>query len=409
MEIRSITYFLDPGFPFESQRLQAVGHFLSLARQAFEADGYRVQTTRLATIPFSRLFASATSDETLAGIQRLEEAARSAGIDYLSIGPALPDIPHSYRLVTDILASTEIVFASAVLTTPTGVSRQAVQASGQIIQALTQHEANGFGNLYFAALANVPAGAPFFPAAYHAEGQPPAFALALEAADLAVSAFTAATSLPAARQALLASIQAHAEKLTATASTLAAQHALKFAGLDFTLAPFPTSQRSLGAALEQLGVAEVGLQGSLAAAAFLTSILDEAVFTRTGFNGLMLPVLEDSILAQRAAGESLTVNDLLLYSAVCGTGLDTIPLPGDTSAEALAAVLLDLAALALRLDKPLTARLMPIPGKQAGDPTQFDFPYFANSRVMALKYKPLAAPLSATGHLDLNSRNPVKN
>ena len=71
-----------------------------------------------------------------------------------------------------------------------------------------------------------------------------------------------------------------------------------------------------------------------------------------------------------------------MYSAVCGVGLDTIPLAGDVSAETLAAILLDTATLATRLDKPLTARLMPMPTKQAGDPVEFDFPYFANSRVM---------------------------
>ncbi|MCI0474746.1 MAG: DUF711 family protein, partial [Anaerolineales bacterium] len=73
---------------------------------------------------------------------------------------------------------------------------------------------------------------------------------------------------------------------------------------------------------------------------------------------------------------------LLLYSTVCGTGLDTIPLPGDTSVDALAAILLDLATLAVKLNKPLTARLMPIPGLRAGDATHFDFEYFANARVM---------------------------
>jgi hypothetical protein len=62
----------------------------------------------------------------------------------------------------------------------------------------------------------------------------------------------------------------------------------------------------------------------------------------------------------------------------------------------MAALLLDLAALALRLDKPLTARLMPIPGKGAGDATTFDFPFFANSRVMELKSEPLKNALAAS-------------
>jgi hypothetical protein len=118
----------------------------------------------------------------------------------------------------------------------------------------------------------------------------------------------------------------------------------------------------------------------------------------------MLPVLEDAVLAQRLGQGLLSVQDLLLYSAVCGTGLDTIPLPGDVSPEQLSAVLLDLAALALRLDKPLTARLMPIPGKRAGEPTEFDFPYFANSRILGLRAGPPGGLLAGDETLALSRR-----
>ena len=148
-----------------------------------------------------------------------------------------------------------------------------------------------------------------------------------------------------------------------------------------------------------------GLHGSLAAAAILTECIERARYRRTGFSGLMLPVLEDSVLAQRAAEGSLTIKDLLLYSAVCGTGLDTVPLPGDTTAEQISAVLLDLSALALRLDKALTARLMPIPGKKAGEPTDFAFSYFANSRVMALEAEPLRPPLADSRRFTLAPRH----
>jgi uncharacterized protein len=115
-------------------------------------------------------------------------------------------------------------------------------------------------------------------------------------------------------------------------------------------------------------------------------------------------VLEDSVLAARAAEGTLTIKDLLLYSAVCGTGLDTVPLPGDVTSDQIAALLLDLSALALRLDKPLTARLMPIPGKRAGDPTGFDFAFFANSKVMALEAEKLGGVLSGSEVIQLHAR-----
>jgi uncharacterized protein (UPF0210 family) len=180
---------------------------------------------------------------------------------------------------------------------------------------------------------------------------------------------------------------------------------LKFGGIDFSLAPFPSEELSLGTALERLGVPGLGAHGSLAAAAILADTMDQADFPRAGFSGLMLPVLEDATLARRAAEGSLGVMDLLLYSAVCGTGLDTIPLPGDTDTEQLSAVLLDLASLSLRLAKPLTARLMPIPGKKAGDPTGFDFAYFANSRVLPLHAVPLGRFLRGDESFGLKKRS----
>jgi uncharacterized protein (UPF0210 family) len=93
-----------------------------------------------------------------------------------------------------------------------------------------------------------------------------------------------------------------------------------------------------------------------------------------------------------------------MYSAVCGTGLDTLALPGDISVEQIQAILLDLATLSTRLQKPLTARLMPIPGMQAGDETHFDFAYFSNSRVMAVKGAGLSGNLLGNGMLDIRAR-----
>jgi uncharacterized protein (UPF0210 family) len=262
---------------------------------------------------------------------------------------------------------------------------------------------NGFANLQFAALANVPPGSPFFPAAYH-EGDEPAFAVAVEAADLAVSAFEGAASLEAGRAKLTAAIEANARQIVVVANLLKYRFSLRFGGIDFSLAPFPKEAQSIGAAFERMGVPRAGLHGSLTAAAILTEALDRADFPHAGFSGLMLPVLEDKMLAWRAAEGTLSVKDLLLYSAVCGTGLDTVPLAGDTTPEQLSALLLDLAALALRLDKPLTARLMPVPGKKAGDPTGFTFDYFANSRVMALRAEPLKGMLGGDETFPLKPR-----
>jgi uncharacterized protein len=394
MKIRSITYFCDPQWPLDDSTLQAAGKFIAAARLAYEKAGYEVQTVRLATVPFPSLINPLSAAEAVAFAQALEDAAGVLGFNYSAIGPALPSVPKSYAILPEILRQTKNIFASGLMSsTEMGISIPAIKACADIIHRLGPMDANGFSNLYFAALANVPHGAPFFPAAYH-EGQTPSFAIATEAADLAVAAFGEAQNLAEARDGLRLKIESHAQKLNSAAASLTAQFGVSFGGIDFSLAPYPEEALSLGTAFERLGIPAIGQHGSLAAAAIITEAIDQADFPHAGFSGLMMPVLEDATLAKRAAQGVLNVKDLLLYSAVCGTGLDTIPLSGDTTPEQLTAILLDLATLAQRLNKPLTARLMPIPGKKAGEPTEFDFAFFANSRLMALEAQPLTKHLA---------------
>lgn len=405
MKIRSITYFCNPHYPVDENILQNAGLFLSKARSAYEAAGYEVQTVRLATIPFPQLMGEENIGKLPELAAQIDTLARQLGIGYISLGSAQPEMPRSYEVIPDAIFVSKNVFFGGVMADKTrGIDFAAIRACADVIVKCATIEPNGFANLQFAALANVQAGAPFLPAAYH-DNDEPAFAIATEAADLAVRAFENATSLGAGRIALISEITKHGRALSEVAeSLLTNSQSPKFGGIDFSFAPFPDDAHSLGNAVEKMGVPKIGLHGSLAAAAILTEAIDRADFPHTGFSGFMQPVLEDSILAKRAAEGTLTIKDALMYSAVCGTGLDCIPLPGDTTSEQLVPLLLDLCALALRLDKPLTARLLPIPGKQSGDATSFDFGFFANSKVMKLDSAPLNFPLSGNEVLQIKTR-----
>jgi uncharacterized protein len=404
MKIRSITYFCNPGWPLDEKKLQAAGAFLAEARINFEEGGYDVQTTRLATAPFPQLLGADKLSETPQLAAQLTQLLPEIGIGFAALGPAQPAFPESYRVIPNAISVSKNIFFSGIMAdTKHGINLPAINACAEVIVKTARLDPNGFSNLNFAALANVPAGAPFFPAAYH-DGKEPAFALAMEAADVAVRAFESTETIEAGRNALIAELEENARELAKIADILKFKYLVKFGGIDYSLAPFPEETRSLGAAFERMGVPKVGLHGSLAAAAILTEAIDRARFPRAGFSGLMMPVLEDSRLAERAAEGRLTVKDLLLYSAVCGTGLDTVPLPGDVTSGQIAALLLDISAMAMRLDKPLTARLMPVPGKQAGDMTNFTFGYFANSRVMALKAEPLGKALGGSETIQLEKR-----
>jgi uncharacterized protein (UPF0210 family) len=400
MKIRSITYFCNPKYPLDEKVLQRAGQFLTEAKFAYEAAGYEVQTTRLATIPFPELLGAENIGQLPAFTGQMDAIAQGLKIGYVSLGPAVPELPSSYAVIPEaIFVSKMIFFGGMMADRKRGLDMAAARACADVIVKCASIEPNGFANLQFAALANVEAGTPFFPAAYHNSDEP-VFAIATESADLAVQAFERAKSIDEAREYLINEIQAHGKRLTEVAKSLKC----KFGGIDFSLAPFPTEAQSLGMAFEKLGIQKIGLHGSLLAAGIITEAIARANFLDTGFSGLMMPILEDATLAKRAAEGTLTIKDLLLYSAVCGTGLDTIPLPGDTTAEQITPLLLDLCALALRLDKPLTARLMPIPGRKAGDETNFDFAFFAPSRVMALDSAGLTNSLAGTETFRLSPR-----
>lgn len=389
MNIRSVTCFVNVAGLGAAAAVQRAGRLAHQVRGALEAAGFPVQTTRLATQPLSHLLG-----DPLAVAAGLWPQCADAGFEYLSLGPVVADAPDAdltrLDLIPDLIRATDAVFAGVLVgRRGAGIHLGAIRRTAHIVHEIAHTTDQGFGNLRLAMLANVGPHAPFFPAAYH-DGGPPALAIATESADLAVAAFSpadlsAAGSLDEARRRLTAAVEEAARRIVAVVELLAAQFGYRFAGLDFSLAPFPEEARSIGAAVERLGVDRFGAPGTLFVASLLTDCLHRAEYPRCGFNGLMLPVLEDATLAARSRERLYSVNDLLLYSAVCGTGLDTVPLPGDVSEDELAGILLDVAALAVRLDKPLTARLMPIPGALAGDLTGFDFEYFANGRVLDVK------------------------
>jgi hypothetical protein len=95
----------------------------------------------------------------------------------------------------------------------------------------------------------------------------------------------------------------------------------------------------------------------------------------------MLPVLEDSVLARRWEAGRINRDALLSYSAVCSAGLDAIPLPGDITEREIASIISDMASLAVKWKKPLSARLLPAPGRRVGEMTDFSSQYLVNIRI----------------------------
>ena len=386
MKVRSITCFCHPGDPDFPDHLAAFSQIVKQSRRDLEDAGWEIQSVRLATVPFNQYL---NPKQAVDQVCELEQLAYEHGFEYISIGPArLTDIS-DYQLIPEILAKTTRIFANAFLSHHhLGISIPSIQACAQLIKQAATITSDGFTNLRFCAMSRVRPFTPFFPAAY-AYGYP-AFSIAVQAADAAVQIFSNSDDLNEARERLINEFDNASAQIGKVTTGTACELGIPFKGFDFSLAPVPEDWCSLGKAIEELAGASIGRMGTFTAAAILAETLERGHWQRAGYNGLMLPVLEDSTLAARSADNQLSLKDLLLFSTVCGTGLDTVPLPGDITVEAIESLLLDLAALSLRHNKPLTARLMPIPDKKAGEPTSFDFEFFANGKILDLPAKHLS-------------------
>lgn len=381
--IRTITAGVPLALASWREQLTRASSFLAAARRNFEASGFEVQTIRITTPPLAEYMDDWLSPKGLGRLVELDEFCAEQSV-ILSVGPVIVADVHHGELAdwaSELIRTTErISFSVNVASESAGVHENAIRSAAETMAAVAHSTEAGEGNFRLAATAFCPPGTPFFPAGWHRG--PAAFSIGLETPPLLEDAIDqpgtgAGVSRRLARvmDEALAPVQAQAESLSAESGR-------PYLGIDASPAPGPDA--SIGAVVEAMTGAPFGSPSTLSACATLTGAL-KALQTRTcGYSGLMLPVLEDKVLARRAAEGRYGISELLLYSSVCGTGLDVVPLPGDSSVSSLAALIGDVAALATKYRKPLSARLFPVPGKSAGDAVTFDNPFLTDSVVMAL-------------------------
>jgi uncharacterized protein len=353
---------------------------LSRARRRFEAEGYEVQTTRVTLPPLvAALDAKARRDAltAIAGIDALVSAAGAV----CSVGPVLtadrPDAGLAEWSAELVQATRSTSFSVVVASPAGGVHAHAAAVAAAVMHAVAGAVADGKGSFRFAAAANIPAGTPFFPVGWH-DG-PNNLAIGLESADLVRDALSAASDVEDARRRLAARLTTELRDVERIAMAIAQDEKLAYGGIDPS--PAPGGARSIGAALEALSHVPFGDAGTLRACAVVTDVLKSLPIKQCGYAGLMLPVLEDTVLAQRAIEGRYGLRDLLLFSSVCGTGLDVVPVPGDTPIETLVNIVLDVAAQSVKLRKPLSVRLYLMPGKSAGERVHLDDPLLTDSVV----------------------------
>jgi len=371
-KIRAITGFITIDANSYPSQIEETVKFLSQVREGIQAAGYNVAGIRISTQPFpdyTKGLSRADALKVLRGIDDLAGKLRFAP----NIGPAMTkdtDDTGPVELLTDVLATPgNRLNANIVTAGEDGIHWNSVRQAARIIKAVGERSPHGQGNFDFAAIAMMKPYGPFYPGAWHPGGGPRSFAIGLEAANVVMDVFAREHDPRTAGRGLTEALALHARAVEAAAMKVAAGSGWTYAGIDPT--PAPGGQVSIGAAIESFTGSPFGSPGTETASGIITRAVQAVPVKQTGYSGLMLPVLEDATLTRRWTEGTYGLDSILAYSAVCAGGVDTLPLAGDTSEDAIARIVGDVATLAFKWNKPLAVRMLPAPGKKAGEMTEF--------------------------------------
>ena len=370
-KVRAITGFITIDAKTYRMQIQETVTFLSQVRESIKAAGYDVAGIRISTQPFPEYTRGLSRADALALLRGINDLAATLGFAP-NIGPAMvkdSDDTGPVDVLIDVLSQAgNRLNANIIVASDDGIHWNAVRQAARIIKAVGERSPHGQGNFNFGAIAMLRPYGPFYPGAWHAGG-PRSVAIGLEAANVVMDVFAREHDPRSAGAALTDALAVHLRAVEAATVKAAAGSGWEYVGIDPT--PAPGGQASIGAAVESFTGAPFGSPGTETAAAIITRAVKDVPVKQTGYSGLMIPVLEETVLTRRWTEATYGLDSILAYSAVCAGGVDTVPLPGDTSEAAIAAIVGDVATLAFRWNKPLAARLLPAPGKKAGEMTEF--------------------------------------
>lgn len=355
--------------------------FLLKAKEQFIAAGYAVQTLRISTQHLYLYLDGHSYNEAIAYLQVFDKIAQQNHV-IISVGQILP--PDIYQPgIADwaeklVQSTSTISFSLPISSHEKGIHYQSIKAAAEIISTISKTR-GGEDCFRFTTAANCPSNIPFFPVAFH-EGVN-SFAIGLESANLVKEAFEQNKNPATARQTLKQVFEKNLLPVQKIAESISQKSKLPYDGIDAS--PAPGLDASIGEAIETFSGQPFGSPATLAACALITDVLKSLDVKKCGYSGLMLPVIEDKVLAKRAMEGRFNLQQLLLFSTVSGTGLDVVPIPGDTPIPVLENIFADVAALSLKYTaKALSARLFLIPGKKSGDIVNFTNPSLTQSVVM---------------------------
>lgn len=365
----------------------AAAHLVQVGEDIEAAYGIPIINKRIAVTPLAIIAESCHAASYVPAARALDRAAQTVGVNFLGGFSAL--IQKGYtrgdhvliQSIPQALAETERVCASVnVASSKAGINMDGVREMGQIIKAIAdltqQRDAVGCAKLVV--FANAPEDNPFMAGAFHGLGEPE-MVINVGVSGPGVVRRALAEVRGAPFDVVAETIKKTAFKITRVGQLVAQEAARRldvpYGIVDLSLAPTPAVGDSVAEILEEMGLESCGAPGTTAALALLNDAVKKGGLMASshvgGLSGAFIPVSEDAGMIAAVEKGSLTMEKLEAMTCVCSVGLDMIAVPGDTTAETIAAIIADEMAIGVVNHKTTAVRIIPVPGKGVGDYVQF--------------------------------------
>ena len=349
--------------------------------------GVPIINKRISVTPIAIVASSCEEDDYTPFAKTLDETAKELGVDFIGGFSALVQKGLSsgdeklIRSLPAALSQTGQVCASVnVASSKSGINMDAVRLMGEIIKKTAEATADkdGIGCAKLVVFCNAPEDNPFMAGAFHGVGESESV-LNVGVSGPGVIKAALENCRGANFDVLADTIKKTAFKITRMGQLVGMEAAKRigvpFGILDLSLAPTPAVGDSVARILEEMGLQTAGTHGTTAALAMLTDMVKKGgIMASThvgGFSGAFIPVSEDEGMVAAVKSGCLSLDKLEAMTCVCSVGLDMIPLPGDTSPATIAAIIADEMAIGMVNNKTTAVRVIPVPGKKAGDWAEF--------------------------------------
>jgi len=399
-KIRTITTFLTLSkdkSTWKKELLDACDFCEELSKK-FNQEKYLVQSIRIVTNAFGEYLDTSSLENTkddLTFISNILNMSTTRLRIRFAIGEA--KTYHEISLLPElILAFGDLANACVNVSVDENeiLDNKLIQESVKVVKKIAEITPRGEGNFNFTVNFNCKPFIPYFPASYHDSDLENTFVLGLETPDLLVEVLkdfnlknpnlSHNESLGSYSNILKEALSYHCKNIKNILDNFENKPSFVFKGIDSSAAPSKNCS-SMVEVYKQMGLDSFGRSGTVEISSLLTKVFKSVKeLPLVGFSGLMLAVVEDEGLAQGTIDKDFDIRTLLTNSAICGIGLDTVPIEGDTPNLKIEQIMRDTGTMAFRLNKPLTVRLFPVPSLKEGDITKFESDDLCNSAVLAL-------------------------